>query len=101
MRLRQAREICYPHTQQPYSYESDVLITQQDGSAIQKTLSMNSVHETWDGYRFYLSGMNTISNQGLKSVTIVVNQDSAKYWLTYPGGVIVFMGIIMLFWFKR
>ena len=52
IRLRQAREIHYPHTQQPYSYESDILIAQHDGEPVEKTLSMNHVHETWDGYRF-------------------------------------------------
>lgn len=100
VRLRQAREIHYPHTQQPYSYESDILIAQQEEIPLAKTLSMNQVHETWDGYRFYLAGMQSASPQGLKRVQIVVNHDPAKYLLTYPGAVIVFMGIILLFWLR-
>ncbi len=101
LRLRQAREIHYPHTQQPYSYECDILISQPDNPSVSQTLSMNTVYETWDGFRFYLSGMNTISNQSLKSVQIVVNYDPTKYFLTYPGCIIIFLGIVLLFWFKR
>jgi hypothetical protein len=99
LRLREAREIHYPNTQQPYSYESDVLIAQNNDSFIEKTLSMNHVHETWDGYRFYLAGMNSLPS-GIKRVQIVVNHDPAKYLLTYPGAMILCLGIILLFWLK-
>lgn len=98
IRLRQARQIHYPHSHQPYSYESDILIAQQDEPPVEKTLSMNHVHETWDGYRFYLAGMQSSTDEGLKRVQIVVNHDPAKYLLTYPGALIVFLGIILLFW---
>lgn len=100
IRLRQGREIYYPQTQQPYSYESDILIAQGNDKPEAKTLSMNHVHETWDGYRFYLAGMSSATDQGIKRVQIVVNHDPAKYLLTYPGALIVFMGIILLFWLK-
>ena len=62
---------------------------------------MNSVHETWDGYRFYLSAISKPSLHALKSAQIIVNRDPAKYFLTYPGIFLVFMGTILLFWFKR
>lgn len=100
LRLRQARKIHYPGTQQPYSYECDILITDRGGEEVEKTLSMNRVHETWDGYRFYLAGMNGVSDQEVKRVQIVVNHDPAKYWLTYPGAALVFLGIILLFWVR-
>lgn len=95
VRLRQARQINYTHSQQTYSYESDVVINDEE-----TTLSMNRVHQTWDGYRFYMSGMTT-GNDNLKTVQIVVNHDPAKYFLTYPGGGVVGLGIILLFWGRR
>lgn len=99
LRLRQAREIHYPASQQPYSYESDLWISHENTEEMSKTLSMNQVHETWDGYRFYLAGMNK-QPSGIKYVQIVVNRDPAKYFLTYPGSLLVFLGIILLFWLR-
>lgn len=100
VRLREAREISYPDSQQPYSYESDILITELGKAPLAKTLSMNVVHETWDGYRFYLAGMNTFANTNAKQIQIVVNHDPAKYFLTYPGAVLVFIGTLLLFWLR-
>lgn len=99
LRLRQARQINYASSSQPYSYESDVLILGPSQPPIEKTLSMNNVYETWDGYRFYLAGMTT-TEEGIKQVQIVVNRDPAKYILTYPGAMITFFGIILLFWMR-
>jgi ResB-like family len=99
LRLRQARQINYPGTSQPYSYESDLLITDKvSGQTIEKTISMNNVHETWDGYRFYLANVAKLSEDGINSIQIVVNKDPAKYWLTYPGAFILSLGMILLFW---
>lgn len=101
VRLRQARQVSYANTNQPFSYECDIVISNRnDGSAVEKTLSMNHVHETWDGYRFYLSGINPPSPGEVKRASIVVNKDPAKYLLTYPGAVILSMGIFGLFWIK-
>lgn len=100
VRLRSARQINYPGTYQPYSYESDVIIFGKDGNRIEKTLSMNHVHETPDGYRFYLAGI-TVFTDGIAQATLAVNYDPAKYILTYPGGCIIALGIILLFWFKK
>ena len=100
IRLREARQITYPESNQTYSYESDVLISDNDKTPEAFTLSMNQVHETYDGYRFYLSGIGSSTDRTLKRVQIVVNHDPAKYWLTYPGALLVFFGIILLFWMK-
>ena len=35
------------------------------------------------------------------ALQIVVNYDPAKYWLTYPGAIILSLGILLLFWQKR
>jgi hypothetical protein len=96
IRLRQARQINFPDSNQPYAYEADVLVYENGKDPIEKTLSMNQVHETWDGYRFYLAGMSSLGS-GLKRAQIVVNHDPAKYYLTYPGGIVISIGIFLLF----
>lgn len=98
IRLRQARQISYPNSPQVYSYESDLLITESGKDPIAETVSMNRVYETWDGYRFYLSSVGTSGDQGLKRVQLVINHDPAKYFLTYPGALLVFFGALSLFW---
>jgi hypothetical protein len=102
LRLRQARQINYPNSSQPYSYESDLIVTDSTtGQQIEKTISMNNVFETWDGYRFYLANIVPADEGAVKRVQIVVNYDPAKYWLTYPGCMLLVLGIILLFWFKK
>lgn len=101
IRLRQARQIHYPQSQQVYSYESDILISEEGKEPIEHTLSMNRVYETWDGYRFYLAGIGNAFDSSLKHIQLAVNLDPAKYFLTYPGAFLVFLGIILLFWVIR
>lgn len=101
IRLRQARQISYPQSQQVYSYESDLLITENGKQPVEQTLSMNRVYETWDGYRFYLSGIGNSTDGTLKRIQLAVNYDPAKYFLTYPGAILVFLGMALLFWGKR
>lgn len=100
VRLRHARQVNYANSNQPYSYESDLIITDlADNSQEEVTISMNHVYETWSGYRFYLS--NIIPNEnGAKRIQLVVNHDPAKYLLTYTGALILTLGILLLFWFN-
>lgn len=99
LRLKNARQIQYAQSSQTYSFESDLLILDQKrGSQVETTLSMNRVYETWDGYRFYLANMTPATENSAKRVQIVVNYDPAKYILTYPGAIILSMGILLLFW---
>jgi hypothetical protein len=102
IRLRTARQINYPGSFQPYSYESDLLITdsQRPGKPIEKTISMNNVYETWDGHRFYLANISPGEETGVKRIQLVVNHDPAKYILTYPGAILMSLGIILLFWMR-
>lgn len=101
IRLRDARQINYTNSTQPYSFESDILIYNAQGDVVDEaTISMNHVYETWDGYRFYLASMSPSQETDAQRVQIVVNYDPAKYWLTYPGGIIVTLGIILLFWMR-
>jgi len=94
VRLREGREIDYPDSSQPFSFEADCII---DGEEV--ALSMNHVHETWDGYRFYLANVSKNDGVSAKRVQLIVNHDPGKYWLTYPGGAIVALGMLML-WVK-
>ena len=98
VRLRNARQINYANSAQPYSFESDLIIVdRRNGSQNETTISMNQVHETWDGYRFYLSSIAPPDETSIKQVQIVVNHDPAKYWLTYPGAFILTLGMLLLF----
>jgi len=102
VRLRRARQINYANSNQPYSYECDLIIEDvSNGTQVEKTISMNHVHETWDGYRFYLSGIAPPAAGAVKHVQIVVNHDPAKYFLTYPGAIILSLGIVLLFIKRR
>lgn len=96
IRVRDARQINYANSNQPYSYECDILV---DGK--ETTLSMNEVYETWDGYRFYLAAISPGTAGEVQQVRIVVNRDPAKYWLTYPGAIILTLGIILVLWFRN
>lgn len=101
VRLRQARQINYPLSNQPFSYESDVLIHDlHKETAVERTISMNNVHETWDGYRFYLANMLPPDPGAVKRIHLVVNHDPTKYLLTYPGAAFLSLGIFLLFWLK-
>lgn len=94
VRLREARKIDYPGTDQPYSFEADLLV---DGE--EATISMNHVFEK-KGYRFYLANLLTAPFSA-KRVQIVVNYDPAKYLLTYPGAILLAIGMILLYIQRR
>lgn len=94
IRLRSARQINYPGTQTPYSYEADLLV---DGTPA--TLSMNNVYEK-NGYRYYLSNLISAPMRAHK-VQIVVNHDPAKYVLTYPGAIVLACGMLLLYLRRR
>ena len=101
MRLRNARQINYPNSSQPYSFESDLIIADiANHTAVEKTVSMNNVHETWDGYRFYLANITPGEETAVQRIQLVVNHDPAKYLLTYPGALIMTLGIVLLFWLR-
>lgn len=98
VRLREGRSIAYPDSQQTFSYECDLIVTGDQSEEV--SLSMNHVHQTWDGYRFYLSNVIEKEGHSAKKVQLVINYDPARYYLTYPGGGVVALGIILLFWMR-
>lgn len=101
IRLRDARQINYANSTQPYSFESDLLISdKRSGTSIETTISMNHVYETWDGYRFYLANISPPLENSVQRIQLVINYDPAKYFLTYPGAIILSLGILLLFWMR-
>lgn len=90
IRLKEARQINYPDCEKPFSYESDLWIDGQE-----QTISMNKIHQTKQGYRFYMAGLS--HRPYAKAAQIVVNNDPAKYILTYPGAVILTLGMLLLY----
>ena len=101
LRLRDARQINYANTNQAFSYEADMLFQQVANAPVPATISMNNVHETWDGYRFYLANITPPTEAEVQQAQIVVNLDPAKYRVTYPGGIILTVGILLLFTRRR
>ncbi len=91
LRLRRARRINYDNSPQAKSYEADLWIDHDS----QISLSMNNVHETSLGYRFYLSSLSSAPDRAAK-VGIVVNKDPARYRLTYPGAIFLILGTLAL-----
>ncbi len=101
IRLHSGKQINYANSNQPFSYESFITVTDtRTGKSIDTTLRMNQVYQTWDGYRFYMSGITPPDNSAVHRVQIVVNHDPAKYWLTYPGALVLSLGIGLLFWLR-
>lgn len=98
IRLHSAKEIKYPNSNQSFSYESELFITENN---IKKpfSISMNHVYESLAGYRFYLSNIATLSN-GIKRIQLAVNYDPLKKILLYPGAILVTLGIVSLFWVR-
>jgi hypothetical protein len=101
IRLHDARQINYPNTNQPMSYESDLIIHDKDSGQVEiTTISMNNVYESSQGYRFYLANITPSDESAVQHVQLVVNYDPAKYVLTYPGGILIALGTLLLFWFR-
>lgn len=102
VRLKDARKITFPGSSQPFSFEADLLVSGLNKENEEEiTLSLNYVHETWDGYRLYLANIHPGDEGLVQQVHLVVNYDPAKYFLTYPGGLVLALGMILLFWVPK
>lgn len=101
VRLRDTRKVTYPDSDQAVSYEAECLITdRRSGEEEEVLLSMNQVHETADGHRFYLSSLSPSHEESVRQVRLVVNRDPFRGLFTYSGGFFVAMGILLLL-FRR
>lgn len=98
VRLHDARQINYPHSRQPLSYEADLFFSNSQEEMT--TISMNQVYESPEGYRFYLANITPSDESAVQQIQLAVNYDPAKYVLTYPGAFLIAIGTLLLFWFK-
>ena len=86
---------------QPFSYESDLFVKDEIKNPFKAvTVSMNRVYESIQGYRFYLSNISSVGQSAIQKIQLVVNYDPVKYTVTYPGALLVALGIFSLFWWK-
>lgn len=92
VRLRSATTRFHPNTTAPQSYEARLLFGNTPF-----TLSMNQVWESPEGYRFYLANMTPLDESEVKEVRLVISRDPFKRYLTYPGAIILAIGITLLF----
>lgn len=99
LRLKEGRQIFYPDSSETAAYEADLWI-EKEGTPSLISLAMNRVFETEEGYRFYLSGMSRGGSR-IQRVTLVVNRDPFKYYLTYPGAIVLVLGSLWLFFFPQ
>ena len=102
IRVHRALDIKHPGSDQTASYECSISVKdKKTGQVTPCDLQMNHVYETADGYRFYLAGIGKIDSYGVRSVQLVVNKDPAKMLLTYPGALLVALGIFLLFFLPK
>lgn len=95
IRLLKAHKSYYPGTSNVESYTAKI----ESGKTVH-TLEMNRVYESKEGYRFYLS--NLIGEEGeRKSVQLTVNYDPFRYTVTYPGALLLALGMLLLFLPKK
>lgn len=92
LRLKTATATFYPNTSQPASYSASLLAGSE-----KITLKMNQVWESPEGIRFYLANLTPLDETKVKQVRLVVNHDPFKSFLTYPGALILAIGILLLF----
>lgn len=92
LKLKKAWTEFYPNSTKPKNYHAKLFWYTEVVE-----LSMNQVWESEEGYRFYLANIQD------KEVRLVVNRDPFKHLLTYPGAIILALGIGLLFFkgFKR
>ncbi len=95
--LKDFRKVDYPGTAQPSSFESDVKLEDADaGITIDKTIKMNKPLD-YKGYRIFQSSYAQ-DEEGETSIFTVAKNPGIIF--IYSGAVIMFAGVIMLFYLK-
>lgn len=98
IQLIRAEKEYYPNSLIAASYRAKITIPAISKQIID--LSMNQVYEAPSGHRFYLSHLIEGNRHRPHSIQLAVNYDPAKYFLTYPGALLLVIGSSLLF-FRR
>lgn len=96
IRLKEARQKKHAGTNEAFSYECRIQVN-ENGQKEDYCLSMNQVFESKKGIRFYLSNITPFDESDVQTVQFAVNYDPVKGILTYPGGILVVLGSLLLF----
>lgn len=97
--LKDFRKVDYPGTNNPASYESDVLLEdQKDKVKIEKTISMNKPLD-YKGYRIFQSSYIQDPNYGEASIFTVAKNPGIPF--IYWSSCIIFFGAFMQFFLKN
>lgn len=100
LRLKEARQKKHAGTNEAFSYECRIQVN-EEGESEEYCLSMNQVFESKKGIRFYLSNITPFDESDVQTVQFAVNYDPVKGILTYPGGLLVVLGSLLLFTRKK
>jgi hypothetical protein len=95
MTLKQFKVDHYEGTQRASAYQSQVLV----GGLGERTISMNEPLKH-GGFTFYQSSFNNDDKGRPVASIFSVNRDPGR-WIKYLGCLIIVMGIINMFYFKR
>ncbi len=98
LQLADFRKVDYPGTQNPSSFESDVLLYDiKEKTTIQKTISMNHPLD-YAGFRIFQSSYIQDPSVGEASVFTIAKNPGITF--IYSGAIILFTGVILLFYIK-
>ena len=96
LKLKDFRKVDYPGTGSPASFESDVTLTDpKENISMEKTIRMNKPLD-YKGYRIFQSSYIQDERLGEGSVFTVAKNPGIR--LIYPGAVILFIGVVLLFY---
>lgn len=96
IRLDKFRIDCYPHTDTPADYVSQLTLRMPNGQERPVIVSMNRIL-TLDGYRFYQS---SYGDDGESSI-LTVNYDPLGTGLTYVGYILLALSMLMVLFDRR
>ncbi len=95
--LKQFQVLCYPGTQTPQDFVSELQFTNHDGlSSETATVSMNRI-ASYQGYRFYQSGYD---NDGL-GTRLSISYDPYGIAITYTGYILLLVTFVGYFFSKK
>ncbi len=96
--LKDFRKVDYPGTQNPSSFESDVVLEDAaEKKMIHQTISMNRPMD-YKGYRIFQSSY--IQNTDLGEASVFTVAKNPGITLIYSGACVLFLGVVLVFYVK-